>query len=106
MNNHRSGKLFKLFLRNRKKNIARCRAKLLYINWKVEVIKEFSIHNFISMSPSIFFSTFWVLDGRHRNRHDGPWMRLAKWAVPMIIWMTGMWMVSIVVMALAMGAEL
>lgn len=64
MNNHRSGKLFKLFLRNRKKNIARCRAKLLYINWKVEVIKEFSIHNFISMSPSIFFNTFWVLDGR------------------------------------------
>ena len=43
---------------------------------------------------------------RRRNRHDGPWMRLAKRAVPMVIWMTGMWMVSIVVMALAMGAEL
>ena len=42
----------------------------------------------------------------HRNRHDGPWMRLAKRAVPMVMWMTGMWMVSIVVMALAMGAEL
>ena len=43
---------------------------------------------------------------RRRNRHDGPWMRLAKRAVPMVIWMTGMWMVSIVVIALAMGVEL
>lgn len=43
---------------------------------------------------------------RRRNRHDGPWMRLAKRAVPMVIWMTGMWMVSIVVMALAMGVRL
>ena len=43
---------------------------------------------------------------RHRNRHDGPWMRLAKRAVPMVMWMTGMWMVSIVVMALAMGVRL
>lgn len=43
---------------------------------------------------------------RRRNRHDGPWMRLAKRAVPMVIWGVGMWMVSIVVMALAMGVEL
>ena len=43
---------------------------------------------------------------RRRNRHDGPWMRLAKRAVPMVIWMTGMWMVSIVVMMMAMGVEL
>lgn len=42
---------------------------------------------------------------RRRNRHDGPWMRLAKRAVPMVIWGVGMWMVSIVVMALAMGVR-
>ncbi len=43
---------------------------------------------------------------RRRNRHDGPWMRLAKRAVPMVIWGVGMWMVSIVVMMMAMGVEL
>ena len=43
---------------------------------------------------------------RRRSRHDGPWMRLAKRAVPMVIWLLGMWMVSIVVMVLAMGVEL
>lgn len=43
---------------------------------------------------------------RRRNRRDGPWMRLAKRAVPMVIWGVGMWMVSIVVMMMAMGAEL
>ena len=26
---------------------------------------------------------------RRRNRHDGPWMRLAKRAVPMVIWEWG-----------------
>ena len=43
---------------------------------------------------------------RRRNRHDGPWMRLAKRAVPMVIWGVGMWMVSIVIMMMAMGVEL
>ena len=43
---------------------------------------------------------------RRRNRHDGPWMRLAKRAVPMVIWGVWMWMVSIVVMMMAMGVEL
>ena len=43
---------------------------------------------------------------RRRNRHDGPWMRLAKRAVPMVIWGVGMWMVSIVVMMMARGVEL
>ena len=43
---------------------------------------------------------------RRRNRHDGPWMWLAKRAVPMVIWGVGMWMVSIVIMALAMGVRL
>ena len=43
---------------------------------------------------------------RRRNRHDGPWMRLAKRAVLMVIWGLGMWMVSIVVMAGAVGVKL
>lgn len=43
---------------------------------------------------------------RRRNRRDGPWMRLAKRAVPMVIRGVGMWMVSIVVMMMVMGVEL
>ena len=37
---------------------------------------------------------------------DGPIMRAAKWIVPAVIWLLGMWMVAIVVMALAMGVRL
>lgn len=41
-----------------------------------------------------------------RRRGDGPIMRAAKWIVPTVIWLLGMWMVSIVVMAAAMGVRL
>ena len=41
-----------------------------------------------------------------RRRRDGPIMRAAKWIVPAVIWLLGMWMVSIVVMAAAMGVRL
>ena len=43
---------------------------------------------------------------RRRRRRDGPIMRAAKWIVPAVIWLLGMWMVAIVVMALAMGVRL
>ena len=43
---------------------------------------------------------------QRRGRRDGPIMRAAKWIVPTVIWLLGMWMVSIVVMALAMGVRL
>lgn len=41
---------------------------------------------------------------RRRNWRDGPWMQLAKWVVPMVIWGVGMWMVSMVIMMWALGA--
>lgn len=41
---------------------------------------------------------------RRRNWRDGPWMRLAKWVVPMVIWGVGMWMVAMVIMMWALGA--
>lgn len=41
---------------------------------------------------------------RCRRRRDSPIMKAAKWIVPAVIWLLGMWMVAIVVMALAMGA--
>ena len=43
---------------------------------------------------------------RHRRCGDGPIMTAAKWIVPAVIWLLGMWMVAIVVMALAMGVKL
>lgn len=43
---------------------------------------------------------------QRRRRRDGPIMRAAKWIVPAVIWLLGMWMVSIVVMAAAMGVRL
>ena len=43
---------------------------------------------------------------QRRKRRDGPIMRAAKWIVPAVIWLLVMWMVSIVVMALAMGVRL
>ena len=37
---------------------------------------------------------------------EHPLMTAAKWIVPAVIWLLGMWMVSIVVMAVAMGVRL
>ena len=37
---------------------------------------------------------------------EHPLMRAAKWIVSAVIWLLGTWMVSIVVMALAMGVRL
>ena len=37
---------------------------------------------------------------------EHPLMTAAKWIVPTVIWLLGMWMVAIVVMALAMGVRL
>lgn len=42
---------------------------------------------------------------RHRRRRDGQIMRATKWIVPAVIWLLGMWMVAIVVMAVAMGIK-
>ena len=43
---------------------------------------------------------------QRRRRRDGPIMMAAKWIVPAVIWLLGMWMAAIVVMALAMGVSL
>ena len=41
-----------------------------------------------------------------RRRRDGPIMMAAKWIVPAVIWLLGMWMVAIVIMVVAMGVRL
>lgn len=79
----------------------RAKAAVRYPGWRLDIVGPTTVvlTNMMGRRRTVTFR-------RRRKRCDGPWMWLAKWVVPMVIWMTGMWMVSIVVMALAMGVEL
>lgn len=79
----------------------RAKAAIRYPGWRLDIVGPTTavLTNMMGRRRMVTFR-------RRRNRHDGPWMRLAKQAVPMVIWMTGMWMAAMVVMALAMGVEL
>ena len=79
----------------------RARAAIRYPGWRLDIVGPTTavLTNMMGRRRMVTFR-------RRRNRRDGPWMRLAKRAVPMVIWGVGMWMVSIVVMMMAMGAEL
>ena len=79
----------------------RARAAIRYPGWRLDIVGPTTavLTNMMGRRRMVTFR-------RRRNRRDGPWMRLAKRAVPMVIWGVGMWMVSIVVMALAMGVRL
>ena len=79
----------------------RAKAAIRYPGWRVDFAGPATVvlTNMMGRRRMVTFR-------RRRSRYDGPWMRLAKQAVPMVIWMTGMWMAAMVVMALAMGVEL
>ena len=79
----------------------RAKAAIRYPGWRLDIVGPTTavLTNMMGRRRMVTFR-------RRRNRRNGPWMRLAKRAVPMVIWGVGMWMVSIVVMALAMGVEL
>lgn len=79
----------------------RARAAIRYPGWRLDIVGPTTavLTNMMGRRRMVTFR-------RRRNRRDGPWMRLAKRAVPMVIWGVGMWMVSIVVMMMAMGVEL
>lgn len=79
----------------------RAKAAIRYPGWRLDIVGPTTavLTNMMGRRRTVTFR-------RRRNRHDGPWMRLAKRAVPMVIWGVGMWMVSIVVMMMAMGVEL
>lgn len=79
----------------------RAKAAIRYPGWRLDIVGPTTavLTNVMGRRRTVTFR-------RRRKRCDGPWMRLAKWAVPMVIWMTGMWMVSIVVMAWALGVRL
>ena len=69
----------------------RARAAAQYPGWRLDIT-----------GPGYTMVTF----RQCRRRRDGPIMRAAKWIVPAVIWLLGMWMVAIVVMAAAMGVRI
>ena len=78
----------------------RAKAAVQYPGWRVDFVGPATIALTHVMGRER------VIEVRHRRRRDGPIMRAAKWIVSAVIWLLGMWMVSIVVMALAMGVKL
>lgn len=78
----------------------RTKAAVQYPGWRVDFVGPATIALTHVMGRER------VIEVRHRKRRDGPIMRAAKWIVPAVIWLLVMWMVSIVVMALAMGVRL
>ncbi len=79
----------------------RAKAAIRYPGWRLDIVGPTT-----AVLTDMMGRRRMVTFRQRRNRRDGPWMRLAKRAVPMVIWGVGMWMVSIVVMALAMGVRL
>ena len=78
----------------------RTKAAVQYPGWRVDFVGPATIALTHVMGRER------VIEVRHRRRRDGPIMRAAKWIVPAVIRLLGMWMVAIVVMALAMGVKL
>ena len=76
----------------------RAKAAVLYPGWRVDFVGPAT-----AVMTNIMGHRRMLTFRRRRKRRDGPWMRTAKWIVPAVIWLLGMWMVAIVVMALAMG---
>ena len=79
----------------------RARAAVHYPGWRVDFVGPAT-----AVMTNIMGHRRMVTFRQRRRRRDGPIMRAAKWIVPAVIWLLVMWMVSIVVMALAMGVRL
>ena len=97
----------------------RAKAAIRYPGWRLDIVGPTTV-----VLTNVMNHRRIMEIRRRRNRHDGPWMRLARWIVnflrrcarqivdatewivPAVIWLLGMWMAAMVVMALAMGVEL
>ena len=79
----------------------RARAAVQYPGWRVDFVGPATIALTHVMGRERVIEV-----RRRKRRRDGPIMMAAKWIVPAVIWLLGMWMVSIVVMAVAMGVSL
>ncbi|WP_270269164.1 hypothetical protein [Enterocloster clostridioformis] len=79
----------------------RAKAAVQYPGWRVDITGPGT-----AVLTNVMGHRRMVTFRQRRKRRDGPWTRAAKWIVPAVIWLLGMWMVAIVVMALAMGVRL
>ena len=79
----------------------RARAAAQYPGWRVDFVGPATV-----VMTNIMGHRCMVTFRRCRSRRDGPIMMAAKWIVPAVIWLLGMWMVAIVIMAVAMGVRL
>ena len=79
----------------------RARAAVQYPGWRVDFVGPATIALTHVMGRERVIEV-----RRRKRRRDGPIMMAAKWIVSAVIWLLGMWMVSIVVMAAAMGVSL
>ena len=79
----------------------RAKAAVQYPDWRVDFVGPAT-----AVMTNIMGHRRMVTFRQRRRRRDGPIMRATKWIVPAVIWLLGMWMVAIVVMALAMGVRL
>ena len=79
----------------------RARAAVQYPGWRVDFVGPATIALTHVMGRERVIEV-----RRRKRRRDGPIMMAAKWIVPAVIWLLGMWMVSIVVVAVAMGVSL
>ncbi|ENZ24700.1 hypothetical protein [Enterocloster clostridioformis] len=77
----------------------RTKAAVQYPGWRVDITGPGT-----AVLTNIMGHRRMVTFRRCRRRRDSPIMKAAKWIVPAVIWLLGMWMAAIVVMALAMGA--
>ena len=97
----------------------RAKAAIRYPGWRLDIVGPTTavLTNMMGRRRMVTFR-------RRRSRYDGPWMRLVRWIISRlrriakqivdatewivvsVMWMTGMWMAAMVVMALAMGVEL
>ncbi len=79
----------------------RTKAAVQYPGWRVDITGPGT-----AVLTNIMGHRRMVTFRRCRRRRDSPIMKAAKWIVPAVIWLLGMWMAAIVVMALAMGVRL
>ena len=79
----------------------RARAAAQYPGWRVDFVGPATV-----VMTNIMGHRRMVTFRQRRRRRDGPIMRATKWIVPAVIWLLGMWMVAIVIMAVAMGVRL
>lgn len=79
----------------------RAKAAVQYPGWRVDFVGPAT-----AVMTNIMGHRRMVTFRQRRRRRDGPIMMAAKWIVSAVIWLLGMWMVSIVVMAAAMGVRL